>query len=657
MFEKETPIHIRNLTLTTKFMLGIGVILFCVISIISALFYVKLKDLYIRETYQKTDLILGHIDATMEYVRDELRPQMYHMLPKDEFIREAMSTSFVNRGIMRRFAIKFPNFIYRRVAIDPLNPKNKADRFEEGFIRQLSGNPGVEKDWKGLVAKDDKTYFLHYKAIAMEEPCQMCHGDPSRAPKSLLVRYGKVHGHYWKTGDIVGLESIAIPVDETFYQIRQAAFFIFLLGLTGMSVLFLVLNYFYYVVATRPLKRVSSFFKGVVSGQKGLEVKFDVKRHDEIADLAESFHQMVSHLEKSQDALKASELQYRRIFEGSKDTVLVTNCQGLIIDINNAGVELLGCDGKEKVLQGISLHDIFAGESAVREFTGRMEKDGFVKDYETLFRRSDGGDIHVLITATFRKDMENDICGYECIIKDITERKRMEQQIRQADKLASVGQLAAGVAHEINNPLSIVLGYAKLLLNDAADARTREDLEAIRNNAQLCKKIVEDLLNFSRQKMPQYAQADINETVESVVAVVEGKFAGQGITLARDYDPRMPLVIMDVDKMKQVCMNLLMNASHATASGGRITVTTRRDDALQGAVILFSDTGSGIPGDIQSRIFEPFFTTKGPGQGTGLGLAVSYGIIKEHTGELSFESEEGTGTTFRIWLPLGGNIS
>ncbi|HTZ18624.1 MAG TPA: DUF3365 domain-containing protein [Dissulfurispiraceae bacterium] len=652
MSDNEKLLQSKNLSLTTKFMLGIGLILFCVISIISALFYLRLKDLYIKETYQKTDLVLGHIDATMEYVRDELRPQMFHLLPKDEFVREAMSTSFVNRGIMHRFAGKFPDYVYRRVSMNPLNPNNMADNFEQGIIRQLAGVPDSRKEWKGLLTKEDKTYFLHYKAIVMEEQCVMCHGDPSYAPKSLLERYGTEHGHYWKTGNVVGLESIAIPVDDTFYQIRQAAFFIFLLGLSGMAVLFLVLNYFYYVVSVRPLKKASSFFQHIVTGQKALDMKFDPKGHDEISDLADSFNQLVSHLKKSQDDLKSSELQYRRIFEGSKDTILITDCQGLIVDINNAGIELIGCRGKEEIIRKISLGDFFAEKDTPQEFTDFMERDGFVKDYEAVCRRRNGGEIHVLITATFRKDIDNDICGYECIIKDITERKRMEQQIRQADKLASIGQLAAGVAHEINNPLSIVLGYSKMLLRNVAEGQAREELEAVQNNAQLCKKIVEDLLNFSRQKKPHYTQADLNEVIENVISVMEGRLAGESITISREYDSSLPLVTMDVDKIKQVCMNLLMNSCQAMKKGGMITVATCHEATHGGIKASFSDTGSGVPENIRDRIFDPFFTTKEPGQGTGLGLAVSYGIIKEHHGEISFASEEGKGTTFMIWLPL-----
>ncbi len=526
--------RIKNLKLTTKFMLGIGIILFLAVSLLSIFFYEYLKNLYIKEAYQKTDLVLGHVEASMAYVRDELRPRMYHVLPRDEFIREAMSTSFVTKGIMKRFVEKFPDYVYRRVALDPMNPNNKTDAFEERFVNKTAHCLDCKREWKGLVDRNGNKYFMHLKAVVMEQQCVMCHGDPSYAPRSLIRRYGKEHGHFWKIGDVIGVESVSIPVDQTFYQIRQVAFAIFLAGLAGLSVLFLSLNYFYYRVAVKPLKAVSAFFKSIVSGQKGLTAQFTVTGQDEIAELAASFNRMVSHLKRSRD-----------------------------------------------------------------------------------------------------------------------ERNEMEEKMRHAEKLASIGQLAAGVAHEINNPLSIILGYTNILRKDCpVEGLFREDLQMIHHNAELCKKIVEDLLNFARQTRIHPVDADINGIIESAVASVEAGSHENGITITRMYDPALPSCRADVDKMRQVIVNLLMNASHAMKSGGVITVSTRYDGVKRRVSILISDTGCGIPKHIQGRIFEPFFTTKEPGQGTGLGLAVSYGIVKEHNGELSFESEENKGATFKLWLPI-----
>ena len=159
----------RGSSLTAKFMFGLGIILLCAISALSLLTYSYLKKMYIQEAYEKTDIVLGHIDATMEYARDELRPQIFHALPGNVFIKQVMSSSFMNMGIMKRFKQRFPRYIYRRVAIDPMNPANKADAFEEGFIRQFRNDQTSTKEWRGLVTRNGEDYFLHLKAIVMEE--------------------------------------------------------------------------------------------------------------------------------------------------------------------------------------------------------------------------------------------------------------------------------------------------------------------------------------------------------------------------------------------------------------------------------------------------------------------------------------------------------
>jgi PAS domain S-box-containing protein len=643
----------KHLKLTKKLMLGIGIILVITFSAISLFFYYYVKHLYLKETYRQTELLFSYINATVEYVKDELRPKMFHVLPKDEFIQEAMSTTFVTRGITKRFVKRFPEYNYRRVAIDPRNSQNIANELEKEFINKFSKNPKDAHEWKGLIKRGEKRYFVHQKAVVMEAQCLICHGDPSLAPRSLIKIYGKDHGFYRKIGNVAGVESVAIPVDKTFYQITQIAFSIFILGLSGMAATFLILNYFHYMVLVKPLRKASSFFKSIVSGEKGLEMKLDVKGDDEISEVVGSFNQMISHLKRSQDELISSEMKYRRIFEGSKDAIVLIDCAGPVRDVNYSGVELWGYGSKEEFIQNLSLKNLFTREEALNDFLARIEKDEFVKDYETVFKKKDAREMNVLITATLRKEAGDHLRGYECIVKDITERKRMEERIREADKLASIGQLAAGVAHEINNPLSIILGFTRLLAKKSSfDMQAKEDLKMIRSNAESCKKIVEDLLNFSRQKRPQHREADINQTIESIVTIVETQFHKDGIQTVRDYDASIPPVTMDIDKMKQVYMNILMNAYQATDSGGSIRVSTLYDRAKDGILTVFSDTGCGIPKNIQTRVFEPFFTTKEPGQGTGLGLAVCYGIIQEHHGEISFESEEGKGATFKIWLPL-----
>lgn len=638
--------------LPTKFMLGLGLILLGTNCIISIFFYSYVKNLYLEEIYQKTEFTLGYIDATMEFVRDDLRPRMLHFLPKDEFISEAMSTSVVNKKIMARFINKFPRNVYRRVALNPMNPQSAANAFERDHIARFNTGTGSPSSWQGLVSKDDGKYFIRLEAVRMEKSCLLCHGEADHAPRSLLLRYGTKNGHNWKVGQVVGLESIAIPVDQTFYQIRQATMVIFLLGLIALSVVLVLINYFHFVVAVRPLRRASTFFKSVVSGEKGLDARFEVHGSDEIAELGDSFNRMVGHLKESQQEVRSSEAKYRQIFEGSKDGIIVTDCEGLVVDVNNAGIELFGCKNRREFMRNVTIHDFFVHREERNTFLVRMEEQGFVKDFEALFRKRDNSEFEVLITATLQRNEQKQGCLYECIIRDVSERKSMEMQIRQAEKLASIGQLAAGVAHEINNPLSIILGYTGLLLKENRDTLLTGDLEIIRSNAGMCKKIVEDLLNFSRQTDTRFVRADIAETVASVIDVLEGEFSGKGIEIITDFADDIPLVPMSVDKIRQVCLNLMINAAQAIEGEGTIRVETRLEEEENMVRISFTDTGCGIPCKIQHKIFEPFFTTKEPGQGTGLGTSVSYGIIEEHGGEISFISEEGKGTTFLIRLPL-----
>ena len=159
----------RRSSLTAKFMFGLGIILLGVISALSLLTYSYLKKIYIREAYEKTDIVLGHIDATMEYARDELRPQVFHALPGNIFIQQVMSSTFMNMGIMSRFKQRFPHYIYRRVALDPMNPANRADPFEESFIKQFRSDPASKQQWRGLVSRNGEDYFLTLKRLSRKK--------------------------------------------------------------------------------------------------------------------------------------------------------------------------------------------------------------------------------------------------------------------------------------------------------------------------------------------------------------------------------------------------------------------------------------------------------------------------------------------------------
>ena len=230
------------------------------------------------------------------------------------------------------------------------------------------------------------------------------------------------------------------------------------------------------------------------------------------------------------------------------------------------------------------------------------------------------------------------------------ELRAMQAHLIQSEKLAAVGKLAAGVAHEINNPLTGILTNSSLMLQDVpADDPRREDLQTIVDETLRCRKIVKGLLDFARQTKPQKQALDINNVVQDVLSLVRNQASFQNITIRTELDVELPAVMADADQMRQVFLNIVLNAADAMSGGGEITTRSRFNRDSGNVEVAISDTGPGIPEDIKDKLFEPFFSTKK--QGTGLGLSIAYGIMERHKGTLKVQSQRGRGTTFTAVLP------
>jgi two-component system NtrC family sensor kinase len=227
------------------------------------------------------------------------------------------------------------------------------------------------------------------------------------------------------------------------------------------------------------------------------------------------------------------------------------------------------------------------------------------------------------------------------------------QQIMKSERLATLGQLAAGVAHEINNPLGAVLMYAHLVLEEmeVEDPR-RKNLEKVVSESTRCKDIVKDLLDFSRQTEPKVEQSDVNEILKRTLSLVENQALFQNVKINSEFSPSLPKAMMDSSQIQQVFTNIILNAAESIEGQGELTVATRIAPDNESIEIKFTDTGCGIPQENLEKLFDPFFTTKEVGRGTGLGLAVSYGIVARHKGTINVKSKPGQGSTFVVRLPL-----
>jgi CheY-like chemotaxis protein len=241
----------------------------------------------------------------------------------------------------------------------------------------------------------------------------------------------------------------------------------------------------------------------------------------------------------------------------------------------------------------------------------------------------------------------------------VTERKRMEQQLRRAERLTALGKLVAGVAHELNNPLAVVMGYAQILSkNGAVDEKSQRDILKILHESERAARIVRNLLSFARPREPQLAPVDINAVIADAVEASLPRLQAAHIELITSLARELPRTLADATQLEQVLGNLITNAIQALAQhDGPRTLRVSSERCADTIRLRVADTGPGIPVEIQDRIFDPFFTTKPPGQGTGLGLSICYSIVEEHGGRLWVESRPGEGACFTVELPLREGVA
>ncbi|MBI9083482.1 MAG: PAS domain S-box protein [Desulfobacterales bacterium] len=380
---------------------------------------------------------------------------------------------------------------------------------------------------------------------------------------------------------------------------------------------------------------------------------------DEIQHLAESFDVMLLSLKRSMGQLaeskktvEASARKYRRIFETSMDMIFIADRDGAFLDINPAGRALLGYTDDGAPMDAMRIEGLFTDAKTFEALQKDLARNGFVKDWETTLRSPSDDPLYVLFSCSLQRDGAGGVDGYEGVIKDISHRKNIENQLLRADKLASLGQFSAGVAHEINNPLGLILGFTQLLLRDAPQSsQQHSDLKTIEEETLRCTKIVQALLSFARKTETHLAPVCLATLVEDVVAIVRHDFEMTDITIETECDAQVPDVFGDAEKLQQVIVNLLINARQALGTHGRIRVGTACAPDCMTVRLEVEDHGCGIAPEHINQIFDPFFTTKPMGQGTGLGLSVSYGIVQEHGGSIHVSSRLGEGTVFTVELP------
>jgi PAS domain S-box-containing protein len=368
-----------------------------------------------------------------------------------------------------------------------------------------------------------------------------------------------------------------------------------------------------------------------------------------------------------------SEKRFRTLFEQTKDLIIVVDSDWKITSINPSALSMLGYDRRSELLS-VSLSSLFTSNEQFHEYKERFLLSKSIKDWETSIVKKDGTLLEVLITADLLQNKAGDVLGASLIAKDLTDWRRIMNETMELQKMASMGQISAGVAHELNTPLGVILAHAQLLQDDfSPDSETYESLKTVEGQTHICRRIVWDLLEFSHPEVSKEVAVSLDDLLEDVLRVMNHTLELDHIQIIRRCGDLQRPVLADKEKLRRVYVNILNNAHQAIKTDGVVLIQTYFDESAGRVCIAFTDSGPGIPPEVQQRVFDPFFTTKEVSQGTGLGLSLAHGIVRDHGGSIEVESpvsEErrnimagqvttdggvsvtlGPGTTFTISLP------
>jgi two-component system cell cycle sensor histidine kinase/response regulator CckA len=413
-----------------------------------------------------------------------------------------------------------------------------------------------------------------------------------------------------------------------------------------------------------PLKVGNNSF-GVLAVQSySGNVRFGDKEKEILQFVSQQLASAIEY-KRNEEALRRSEARYRSLVQSAVYGIYRSSLEGRFFDVNPALISMLGYDSAEEVLALDPKLDVFVDASEQMRVMAEFRRGARLDNVEVRWKRKDGSAITVRLSGRVVNNPEETAEVVEIIAEDITERRVLENQFRQAQKMEAVGRLAGGVAHDFNNLLMVISGYAEVLLE-----HTRKNdplytkIEAIHQATDRATTLTRQLLAFSRKQLLELKVVDLNLIVEDIKRLLR-PLIGENIELQTQLAPDLGRTRADAGQIEQVLMNLVVNSKDAMPNGGKIIIQSanarlnhedvRREYSYihPGLYVVLSvtDTGEGMDKETQLRIFEPFFTTKEKGKGTGLGLSTVYGIIKQSGGYVLVQSEPGQGTTFRIYLP------
>ncbi len=606
----------------------------CFSAAVAAALYYGSREFMVSRAEQAVQNILLMNRALHQYVQRNTHKALYTLqdageVPKTFYSPEILSSSMMSRCIHDYFneirrQMNMPELYYKFAACNPRNPVNMGDSFELELIRMFNENESVH-EYRKIIERNGRTYLYYARPFLRTGPaCLRCHGKPEDAPRRLRERYGDVRGFHAEPGGIRAIESLRVPLERHLHT----ANLLFAALLAGAAVV-----------------------AGLVFFNVSLQAQVRSRKRTLEREIAER-------------------LRLAAAVDQAAETILIMNTDGTIQYVNPAMTRLMG----------YTLEEV-SGRNPFTTDRGDYPNDFYRTIWETIsagrvwsgqLKNStrDGRPIDFEVTISPIRDAGGAISGYVSIGRDVTRERRMQEQLRQAQKLEAVGILAGGIAHEFNNILGAIIGNAELAQDDVSGSSpVRENLDHIIASGIRARDLVRQLLAFSRKNSQRFKPVQLSAVVSASAEKIRSDIP-DNIDINQSVHPDTGVIVADQEQIGQVILNLAANAVRAMQGrGGVLSITAEAVDLDSAAAehrsglvpgryarLTVSDTGCGIEPDILDRIFEPFFTTAGVGEGAGMGLAVVHGIVKAHGGTIEVASTPGEGSRFDVFLPAARNM-
>jgi len=351
------------------------------------------------------------------------------------------------------------------------------------------------------------------------------------------------------------------------------------------------------------------------------------------------------------ERIKRTEEHLAQVVDSANDIILSTDPNGKIISWNSTIEKITGLKSNRVMGKPFSGYLLKEDQKSFLSIMNQLLRRKIVKDREFSITNRNSEIVYVLWSFSAMKDEQGKVTGLVIVGRDLTERKELQAKLTQSAKMASLGTMAGGIAHEIRNPLAIIDSSAQILLKHSENEEIRSlGIEKIRNATKRAADIVDNLLKFARQSEFAPEELDVNKLIENTLKLLENQLSIQHVIVKKNYNPGLPAVYGNKNQLQQVFINLILNSCNSFKEQGAIRIQSKKIGKI--IEIEFKDNGIGIPEKELSLIYDPFFTTQPVGKGTGLGLSISYGIIKQHNGTIEVSSETDKGTVFTIRLPI-----